>query len=67
MLRRLTILAFAPANKFVGCAAGEVLDGFEISREEAETLIMTSRVKAGWIDSIPDREAADLFVNETDG
>ncbi|MGA7655546.1 MAG: transcription termination factor NusA [Methylocella sp.] len=44
-----------------------ILDGFEISREEAETLIMTSRVKAGWIDSIPDREAADLFVNETDG
>jgi len=44
-----------------------ILDGFEISREEAETLIMTSRVKAGWIDSIPDRAAEDLFVNETDG
>jgi N utilization substance protein A len=43
-----------------------ILDGFEISREEAETLIMTSRVKAGWIDSIPDRAAEDLFVNETD-
>ena len=27
-----------------------ILDGFEISREEAETLIMTSRVKAGWIE-----------------
>jgi len=39
-----------------------ILDGFEISREEAETLIMTSRVKAGWIDSIPDRAAEDLFV-----
>ena len=44
-----------------------ILDGFEISREEAETLIMTSRVKAGWINSIPDRAAEDLFVNETDG
>jgi len=44
-----------------------ILDGFEISREEAETLIMTSRVRAGWIDSIPDRAAEDLFVNETDG
>ncbi|MGA3339265.1 MAG: transcription termination factor NusA [Methylocella sp.] len=44
-----------------------ILDGFEISREEAETLIMTSRVKAGWIDSIPDRAAEDRFVNETDG
>jgi N utilization substance protein A len=44
-----------------------ILDGFEISRDEAETLIMTSRVKAGWIDSIPDRAAEDLFVNETDG
>jgi N utilization substance protein A len=44
-----------------------ILDGFEISREETETLIMTSRVKAGWIDSIPDRAAEDLFVNETDG
>ena len=44
-----------------------ILDGFEISRDDAETLIMTSRVKAGWIDSIPDRAAEDLFVNETDG
>jgi N utilization substance protein A len=26
-----------------------VLDGFEVSREEAETLIMQARVKAGWI------------------
>jgi N utilization substance protein A len=26
-----------------------ILDGYEISREEAETLIMQARVKAGWI------------------
>ena len=42
-----------------------VLDGFEISREEAETLIMTARVKAGWIEAVPDRAAEDPFANET--
>ena len=31
-----------------------VLDGFEISREEAEALIMTARVKAGWIEAVPE-------------
>jgi transcription termination/antitermination protein NusA len=40
-----------------------ILDGFEISRGEAESLIMTARVTAGWIDCIPDR-AEDLFANE---
>ncbi|PNG25783.1 transcription termination factor NusA [Methylocella silvestris] len=29
------------------------LDGFELTREEAEMMIMTARVHAGWIDSIP--------------
>ena len=29
------------------------LDGFELTREEAETMIMTARVHAGWIDAIP--------------
>ncbi len=33
------------------------LDGFEISREEAETMIMTARVHAGWIDAIPQQQA----------
>jgi transcription termination/antitermination protein NusA len=42
-----------------------VLDGFEISREEAEALIMTARVKAGWIESVPDRTADDPFTNES--
>ncbi|MEA2835245.1 MAG: transcription termination/antitermination protein NusA, partial [Methylobacteriaceae bacterium] len=26
------------------------LDGFDVSREEAETMIMNARVKAGWVD-----------------
>jgi N utilization substance protein A len=29
------------------------LDGFELSREEAESMIMQARLKAGWIDEIP--------------
>ncbi|HUI21269.1 MAG TPA: transcription termination factor NusA [Methylocella sp.] len=41
-----------------------ILDGFEISREEAETLIMTARVKAGWIDSVPNPATEDLFAKE---
>ncbi len=44
-----------------------VLGGFEISREEAEALIMTARMKAGWIDSAPSPAGEDLFVNETHG
>ncbi len=43
-----------------------ILDGFEISRAEAEGLIMTARLRAGWIDSLPDR-AEDLFANEIAG
>lgn len=39
-----------------------ILDGFEISREEAETLIMTARLKAGWIDSLPKPAAEDPFA-----
>ena len=27
-----------------------ILDGFEISREEAESLVMQARLKAGWVD-----------------
>jgi N utilization substance protein A len=42
-----------------------VLDGFEISREEAEALIMTARVKAGWIEAVPDRATEDPFANES--
>ncbi|MEO1282947.1 MAG: transcription termination/antitermination protein NusA, partial [Pseudomonadota bacterium] len=35
-----------------------ILDGFDLSREDAENLIMSARVKAGWID------AADLLPPE---
>ena len=42
-----------------------VLDGFEISREEAEALVMTARVKVGWIEAVPGRTAEDPFENET--
>jgi transcription termination/antitermination protein NusA len=41
-----------------------ILDGFEISREEAEGLIMTARLRAGWVDSIPGPAEKDLFANE---
>ncbi|HXW69950.1 MAG TPA: transcription termination factor NusA [Methylocella sp.] len=41
-----------------------ILDGFEISREEAETLVMTARVKAGWIDSMPTKTVEELFADE---
>ena len=33
-----------------------ILDGFEVSREEAESLIMNARLKAGWIDALPEAE-----------
>ncbi|WP_034994591.1 transcription termination factor NusA [Beijerinckia mobilis] len=35
------------------------LDGFELSREEAENLIMRARVKAGWIDAMPKTDEQD--------
>jgi N utilization substance protein A len=39
------------------------LDGLEISREEAETIIMAARVKAGWIEAMPE-PAAEEGVQE---
>jgi transcription termination/antitermination protein NusA len=33
------------------------LDGIEISRDEAEALIMTARVKAGWVEAAAESEA----------
>ena len=45
-----------------------ILDGFEISREEAETLIMTARVKAGWIEAMPEPTPDRAqFANEPTG
>jgi transcription termination/antitermination protein NusA len=35
------------------------LDGFEISRAEAEAMIMDARVKAGWIEAATEEAAAD--------
>jgi len=38
------------------------LDGFDLSREEAEAMIMKARVKAGWIDEAdlhPTQEAEE--------
>jgi N utilization substance protein A len=43
-----------------------ILDGFQISRAEAEGLIMRARLRVGWIDSTPDR-AKDLFAHEIGG
>ncbi|WOJ90637.1 transcription termination factor NusA [Methylocapsa polymorpha] len=42
------------------------LDGFEISREEAEALIMTARVKAGWIEAEPEPAEAEPAAQEID-
>lgn len=41
-----------------------ILDGFEISREEAESLIMTARVKAGWLEAAPDQTQGHSVANE---
>ena len=30
------------------------LDGFDISRQDAESMIMNARLKLGWIDSLPE-------------
>ncbi len=35
------------------------LDGIEISREDAETMIMNARVKAGWVEAAAEPEAND--------
>ena len=47
-----------------------ILDGFEISREEAETMIMQARLKAGWVTEAdlappPPAEAAPAETVET--
>jgi N utilization substance protein A len=46
-----------------------ILDGLEVSREEAESLIMQARVKAGWIseaDLAPPAEEAPAEAEETE-
>jgi N utilization substance protein A len=47
-----------------------VLDGFEIGRKEAEDMILSARVQAGWIteeDLAADAEEADEAVVEDEG
>jgi len=42
------------------------LDGFELTREEAETMIMTARVRAGWIDAIPEPAPEETLDSEAE-
>ena len=37
-------------------ASAGFLDGFDISREQAEAIIMPARVKAGWVEAKPEPE-----------
>ncbi|MCX8255038.1 transcription termination/antitermination L factor [Beijerinckiaceae bacterium RH AL1] len=43
------------------------LDGLEISREEAEAMIMRARLAAGWIDSLPEPAAEEGAETEGEG
>ena len=46
------------------------LDGFDLSRAEAEALIMAARLKAGWIDALPEpegEEGAEEGAGEAEG
>jgi len=43
------------------------LDGIEISREEAEMLVMSARLHAGWIDALPEPEAEQEPVEAEQG
>jgi transcription termination/antitermination protein NusA len=40
------------------------LEGIEVSREDAEALIMRARLEAGWIDQLPDTEPQEEPVAE---
>ncbi|WP_232631706.1 transcription termination factor NusA [Methylobacterium sp. Leaf118] len=43
------------------------LDGFELSRAEAESLIMTARLHAGWIEALPEPEETEEGAEGTEG
>jgi N utilization substance protein A len=46
-----------------------ILDGFDVSREDAEQMILNARIHAGWIEAEPEAEAdeaADAELDETD-
>ncbi|MEO1020871.1 MAG: transcription termination factor NusA, partial [Pseudomonadota bacterium] len=46
-----------------------ILDGFDVSRDEAERMIMLARLTAGWIDSLPsdEPEEGEAEEGEADG
>jgi transcription termination/antitermination protein NusA len=41
-----------------------ILDGFDMSREEAEQLILNARIQAGWIEPEPEAEEEDAEADE---
>lgn len=43
-----------------------ILDGFDVSRDEAERMIMLARLSAGWIDSLPEDEPEDEEAEDAD-
>ncbi|HET7333731.1 MAG TPA: transcription termination factor NusA [Rhizomicrobium sp.] len=43
------------------------LENFDLTSEDANAIIMTARVKAGWIDELPEEEMADEDADEADG
>jgi N utilization substance protein A len=40
------------------------LDGFDLSREQADAMIMSARVNAGWIEAAPEPGEAEPAVTE---
>jgi N utilization substance protein A len=67
-IRTVEDLAGCATDDLVGYTEGKgpdavrhkgFLDGFEISRADAETMIMAARVKAGWIEAPVETEATE--------
>ena len=44
-----------------------ILDGFELSRAEAEAIIMAARVRAGWIEADGEAEEAEAAEEAAEG
>lgn len=44
-----------------------ILDGFELSRAEAEAIVMAARIKAGWIEATAEVETADEAEETVEG
>jgi N utilization substance protein A len=44
-----------------------ILDGFDVSREDAEQMILNARVHAGWIEADPEPEIEADAEGELDG